>query len=68
MRDGFPTTAVNETDRWGGTEFHAAAIVGHSNVVRLLLQSPRFEVVNAVDLMGNSALCTAAVHGQAQML
>ena len=55
MSDGFPTTAVNATDRWGGTALHSAAFAGHCNVVRLLLHSHRFEAVDSEDPMGNSA-------------
>ena len=68
MSDGFPTTAVNITNRWGHTALHVAALAGHCTVARMLLQSPRLECVNSMDLMGNSALHTAAVHGQADVV
>ena len=50
------------------TALHKAASSGHSSVVQLLLESPRFDLANALDFEDNTALHAACLAGSTDVV
>ena len=50
------------------TALHKAASSGHSSIVQLLLESPRFELANALDFEDNTALHAACLAGSTDVV
>ena len=64
----FSTSAVNAVGKHGNTALHTAALRGHVGVAEELLNSIRFDRVNACNLVSGTALHTAAFHGHADVV